>query len=287
MIIIAGPCQIESDLDKMSELAERLYKKAVDCGFQFFFKASFDKANRSHDLSQRGLGLDEGLNTLQRVKSRIGCATITDIHERWQAGPALEVCKAIQIPAFLCRQTDLLKDARHECDVREYFLKSNHYLNVKKGQFLAPWDVEGILSKTGTRNVWITERGISFGYNRLIVDFTGIQYMAEKFDVPIIFDATHSVQMPGGAGRPDVHGEGKILQSGGNRQYVESLCKAVIGHGHVSGLFMEVHPEPDTAPSDGANMITPDTYERILDFAFRVQTMEKSIPKVLKEQKAY
>jgi len=171
---------------------------------------------------------------------------LTDVHEVWQVKEVLPTVDVLQIPAFLCRQTDLL--------IRSVELASltNKVVNIKKGQFLAPWDVKGILSKTGTDNVWITDRGTSFGYNTLVTDFTGIQYMRNEFDVPIIFDATHSVQKPGGNGN----------SSGGNRDYVPGLIRAAVAQG-IDGLFIECHQDPDNAPSDGPNMLKLEDCEKV------------------------
>lgn len=253
MIIIAGPCQIE-DKDMCYELADQLQE--ITQGHDFFFKSSFDKANRSHVQAPRGVGFDLGANTLHNIRQK-GIRTLTDVHERWQVGPILDAVDIVQIPAFLSRQTDLIAEVCSETELKRKLTEDKMYpgVNVKKGQWMAPWDVEGILSKTGNDNVWITERGTSFGYNRLVVDFTGIQYMRSKYDVPIILDATHAVQQPGGGGTHTI----------GNREYVEGLCRAAVVMG-IDGLFLEVHPNPDEALSDGPNQITPSTFTDIIKF---------------------
>jgi 2-dehydro-3-deoxyphosphooctonate aldolase (KDO 8-P synthase) len=242
--LIAGPCVIESEeqvftiASKMADITRRL-------GVPYHFKASFDKANRTSIDSFRGPGVEEGLKILTSVKQRIGIGICTDIHEPWQASLAAEVCDIIQIPAFLCRQTDLLVAAA----------RTGKIVNIKKAQFMAPWDMKNCVEKvraSGNNKIMLCERGTSFGYNRLVVDMTSIPIM-KSFGVPVLFDATHSVQLPGGNGRT----------TGGNRQYVEVLAKAAIAAG-VDGLFMETHPDPDRALSDGPNMVPLDEMERLL-----------------------
>lgn len=233
--LIAGPCVIESEKQVLSIAAEL---KAItdELGIPFTFKASFDKANRTSIQGFRGPGIEEGLRILQKVKDTYGLTICTDIHEAWQAAPAAEVADILQIPAFLCRQTDLLVAAA----------KTGKCINIKKAQFMAPWDMKNCLEKvrqSGNDNVMLCERGTSFGYNTLVVDMTGLRVMKDM-GVPVIFDATHSVQKPGGNG----------TSTGGNREYVEYLAKAAIAVG-ADGLFMETHPDPDHAKSDGPNMV--------------------------------
>jgi 2-dehydro-3-deoxyphosphooctonate aldolase (KDO 8-P synthase) len=231
--IIAGPCQHES-LEQSLEIARECRRVCDLYDFEYYFKASFDKANRTNISGERGIGIDDTLPDFQ-VLSRAGFKLLTDVHTIGQISRCKGVVDVLQIPAFLCRQTDLIVEA----------CKSNCIVNIKKGQFLAPWDIKGILSKTeGAKEVWITERGTSFGYNTLVTDFTGIQYMRNNFSVPVVFDVTHSVQKPGGQGD----------SSGGNRSYVPSLANAAAGMG-VDNFFLEVHPDPDNAPSDGPNML--------------------------------
>lgn len=248
--LIAGPCVIESEemvlsiAGKMKEITDRL-------GIPYTFKASFDKANRTSLSSFRGPGIDEGLRILKKVKDTYGLPVCTDIHEPWQAAPAAEVADILQIPAFLCRQTDLLVAAA----------KTGRCVNIKKAQFLAPWDMKNCVEKvrqSGNENVMLCERGTSFGYNTLVVDMTGLRVMKE-FGVPVIFDATHSVQKPGGNG----------TSTGGNREFVEYLAKAAVAVG-VDGLFMETHPNPDSAKSDGPNMVPLSEMEALLKKLIRV-----------------
>jgi 2-dehydro-3-deoxyphosphooctonate aldolase (KDO 8-P synthase) len=231
--IIAGPCQHES-LEQSLEIARECRRVCDLYDFEYYFKASFDKANRTNISGERGIGIDYTLPDFQ-VLSRAGFKLLTDVHTIGQISRCKGVVDVLQIPAFLCRQTDLIVEA----------CKSNCIVNIKKGQFLAPWDIKGILSKTkDAKEVWITERGTSFGYNTLVTDFTGIQYMRNNFSVPVVFDVTHSVQKPGGQGD----------SSGGNRSYVPALANAAAGMG-VDNFFLEVHPDPDNAPSDGPNML--------------------------------
>lgn len=242
MKIIAGPCQLEEDSYVVAKFCQRI---AEQHGFEYIFKASFDKANRTSLNNTRGLGVERSMPIFDEIRSNLDCKVMTDIHTSGQAAIMKEVVDVLQIPAFLCRQTDLLLAAKN----------TGKTLNVKKGQFLAPWDVSGILSKVGEDNVWITERGTSFGYNTLVNDFTGLQYISENYSVPLIFDATHSVQKPGGLGG----------SSGGNREYVPALVRAAVATGHVDGIFMEVHPDPDNSPSDGPNSLTFSMFESIIN----------------------
>lgn len=232
-------------------IAEQMKKITESLGIPYTFKASFDKANRTSISGFRGPGIEEGLQILQKVKDTYALPICTDIHEAWQAKPVAEVADILQIPAFLCRQTDLLVAAA----------KTGKCVNIKKAQFLAPWDMKNCLEKvkqSGNNNVMLCERGTSFGYNTLVVDMTGLCVMKE-FDVPVIFDATHSVQKPGGNG----------TSTGGNRQYVEYLAKAALAVG-VDGLFMETHPYPDNAKSDGPNMVPLDEMKELLEKLQRV-----------------
>lgn len=242
--LIAGPCVIESE-EMVLSIAGQMKEITDKLGIPYTFKASFDKANRTSINSFRGPGIDDGLRILQKVKDTYGLSVCTDIHEAWQAEPVGKVADILQIPAFLCRQTDLLVAAA----------KTGKCVNIKKAQFLAPWDMKNCVEKvrqSGNDNVMLCERGTSFGYNTLVVDMTGLRVMKE-FGVPVIFDATHSVQKPGGNG----------TSSGGNRQYVEYLAKAALAVG-VDGLFMETHPDPNQAKSDGPNMVPLAEMEELL-----------------------
>ena len=248
--LIAGPCVIESEENVML-IAETVKGIAERLDLDFYFKASFDKANRTSISSYRGPGIDKGLRILAKVKNTYGLKIATDIHEPWQAEKVAEICDIIQIPAFLCRQTDLLVAAT----------KTGKIINVKKAQFLAPWDMGNVVRKleeSGNKNIMLCERGSTFGYNTLVVDMTGIMEM-KKFGYPVVFDATHSVQKPGGNG----------TATGGNRDYVEPLAKAAIAAG-ADALFFEVHPDPDKALSDGPNMVKLNEFEDLLARVIRV-----------------
>lgn len=242
--LIAGPCVIESEENVM--LVAKKIKEITDkLDIPFVFKSSFDKANRTSINSFRGPGLEEGLRILNKVKTELNLKVTTDIHEPYQAKEVAKVVDIIQIPAFLCRQTDLLVAAA----------KTGKTVNVKKAQFLAPWDMKNVVGKleeSGNRDIMLCERGTSFGYNNLVVDMTGLVEM-KKFGYPVVFDATHSVQKPGGKGNC----------TGGNREYVQYLAKAAIAVG-ADAIFMEVHPDPDNALSDGPNMVKLDELEEIL-----------------------
>lgn len=242
--ILAGPCVIEGreislkTSAHLAEVADRL-------GIPLVFKSSFDKANRTSVTSYRGLGMDEGLGILAEVKKETGLPVVTDIHHPEQAAKVAEVADVLQIPAFLCRQTDLLVAAA----------KTGRVINIKKGQFLAPWDMKNAVGKvraSGNEQVWLTERGATYGYNNLVVDMRSIPEM-QKFDVPVVFDATHSVQLPGGQGS----------SSGGQREYVPILASAAVAAG-ANGVFMETHPDPDKALCDGPNSIPLDKVEALL-----------------------
>lgn len=233
----------------MLDVAQRVQEITQRLGIDYFFKASFDKANRSSGQSFRGPGLREGLDRLAEIKQRFGLPLVTDIHLPEQALPAAEVIDVLQIPAFLCRQTDLLLAAA------EAVRGTEGIINVKKGQFLAPWDMAQVVSKlreAGTEQLWLTERGTTFGYNNLVVDFRSLPQL-RQLGCPVIFDATHSVQQPGGAG----------TTSGGQRQFVAPLARAAMAVG-VDGLFLEVHPDPDKALSDGPNMVPLHRLEPLL-----------------------
>ena len=243
MRIIAGPCQHES-LAQSAEIAKECQRVCDKYGIDYYFKASFDKANRTSMSGERGVGADAGLPDLLSLKKTLGVKILTDVHTEGHVSRCRSFVDVIQIPAFLCRQTDLIRAA----------CATDCIVNIKKGQFLAPWDVDGILSKTeGAKEVWITERGTSFGYNNLVVDFNGMQYMLNNLGVPIVFDATHSCQQPGARGD----------SSGGNRDYVPGLTRAASALG-VSNFFLEVHPDPDNAPSDGANMLHLKDFEDVV-----------------------
>lgn len=244
MRIIAGPCQHES-LAQSSEIAKECKRVCDKYGIEYYFKASFDKANRTSMDGKRGVGIDATLNDFMTLKEILGVKILTDVHTEGQVSRCRGVADVLQIPAFLCRQTDLILAA----------CQTDCIVNIKKGQFLAPWDVKGILSKTtNAKEVWITERGTSFGYNTLVVDFNGIEYMLNNYSVPLVFDATHSCQRPGGLGN----------SSGGNRDNVAGLTRAAAALG-VSNFFLEVHSDPDNAPSDGPNMVRLEDFERIID----------------------
>jgi 2-dehydro-3-deoxyphosphooctonate aldolase (KDO 8-P synthase) len=247
MKIIAGPCQHETFEQSLS-IAKTCKKICDKYKMTYYFKASYDKANRTSADGKRGIGLDQTMKDFLKLKLALDINTLTDVHTQ---NEILKICtyhdKAVdvlQIPAFLCRQTDLIKSA----------CRTNKIVNIKKGQFLAPWDVEGILSNTkGAKEVWITERGTSFGYNTLVTDFTGLDYMLNNIDADIVFDVTHSVQKPGGLGG----------SSGGNRAYVPGLARAGSALG-IKNFFLEVHEDPDNAPSDGPNMVHLDNFEKII-----------------------
>jgi 2-dehydro-3-deoxyphosphooctonate aldolase (KDO 8-P synthase) len=235
IVLIAGPCVIESQQQAL-ETAQALKEVATAAGIPLIYKSSFDKANRTSLNSYRGPGLHTGLAILQRVREEVGVPVLSDVHEVAQIAVAAEVLDVLQIPAFLSRQTDLLLAAGH----------TGKPINVKKGQFLAPWDMQHVAQKiasTGNQRLLLTERGVSFGYNNLVADMRSLAIM-RTFGYPVVFDATHSVQLPGGAG----------AASSGQRQFVASLARAAVGVG-IDALFMEVHPDPDRAPSDGPNML--------------------------------
>ena len=250
--LIAGPCVIESR-DLVLQVAEQVKAITDRLGIRYVFKASFDKANRSSGKSFRGPGTDEGLKILQEVGASFGVPVLTDIHESHQAAAAAQAVDVLQIPAFLCRQTDLLEAAA------QAVAGTNKVVNVKKGQFLAPWDMAQVVNKLtecgldpASGRLWLTERGSSFGYNTLVVDYRSFPQL-QALGCPVIFDATHAVQQPGGQG----------TTSGGQREFVAPLARAAVAVG-VDGLFLEVHPNPDKALSDGPNMVPLHRLEALL-----------------------
>jgi 2-dehydro-3-deoxyphosphooctonate aldolase (KDO 8-P synthase) len=254
--LITGPCQLES-LDHARMMAARIAAACAPTGTRFIFKASYDKANRSSIGTQRGLGMEEGLAILAQIKAEFGCPILTDVHDAGQCAPAAEVVDVIQIPAFLCRQTDLLLAAGN----------TGRAINVKKGQFLAPWDMGNVAEKiasTGNSNIMLCDRGTSFGYNTLVSDFRGLPIMA-RTGYPVVFDATHSVQQPGGQG----------TTSGGQREFAPVLARAAVAVG-VSALFIETHEDPDRAPSDGPNMIPVDKMEALIGQLRALDDLSKS-----------
>lgn len=256
--LITGPCQLES-LDHARMMADRIAEACAPTGTRFIFKASYDKANRSSISTQRGLGMEEGLAILAKIREEFGCPILTDVHAADQCAPAGEVVDVIQIPAFLCRQTDLLLAAgRTGCAI-----------NVKKGQFLAPWDMGNVAEKiasTGNENILLCDRGTSFGYNTLVSDFRGLPTMAAT-GYPVVFDATHSVQQPGGQG----------VTSGGQREFAPVLARAAVAVG-VSALFIETHQDPDNAPSDGPNMIPVSKMGALIGQLREIDDLTKSQP---------
>ncbi len=246
LFLIAGPCVLETRELALS-IAERLAELTRERELFLIFKASFDKANRTRRSSGRGPGIEAGLEILDEVRSKLGLAVLTDVHLPDQCAPAAEVVDVLQIPAFLCRQTDLLAAAA----------ETGRAVNIKKGQFLAPWDMRHATEKceaAGNANLLVTERGTSFGHGRLVVDMTGFEELS-RTGHPVVFDATHSVQRPGGA-------DGT---TGGERRLAPVLARAAVATGEVDGLFFEVHPDPDRAPSDGPNMVRLEEFGAILD----------------------
>ena len=242
--IIAGPCQHET-LYKSLDIAEQCQEICDKYGVEYIFKASYDKANRTSINGIRGLGLHDTIQDFLQMEETIGVRLLTDVHEVEHIQYLKDVVDVLQIPAFLCRQTDLIQAA----------CKTDCIVNIKKGQFLAPWDVKGILSKTSeAKEVWITERGTSFGYNNLVVDFTGLQYMLMAYNCPIVYDISHSVQRPGG----------NKESSGGDRSYIPGLARASSALG-ITNFFIEVHPDPDNAPSDGPNMLKLEDFDRVVE----------------------
>lgn len=251
LLLIGGPCALESE-EIARTVAVRVAEVCAKLGISYVFKASFDKANRTSLSSYRGPGLKDGLAALARIREDLNVPVISDIHDYTQAAPAGEVLDIIQIPAFLCRQTDLLVAAA----------KTGKVVNVKKGQFVSPWDMENVVNKlysAGTEKIMLVERGACFGYNNLVVDMRSLPVM-RSFGYPVVFDATHSVQLPGGAGG----------SSGGQREFVEPLTRAAVAAG-VDALFMEIHPEPSKALCDGPNSIPLDDVEPLLKKLVRIR----------------
>jgi 2-dehydro-3-deoxyphosphooctonate aldolase (KDO 8-P synthase) len=255
LALIAGPCALESRAHAF-DMAGALKEIAARLGIGFIYKTSFDKANRTSAKSARGIGLDKALAIFGELRAKLGVAVLTDVHEPDQCAPIAEVVDILQIPAFLCRQTDLLVAAA----------KTGRVVNVKKGQFLAPWDMANVVQKitgAGNRNVLVTERGVSFGYNTLVSDMRALPQLA-KAGAPVIFDATHSVQQPGGQG----------TSSGGEREFVPVLARAAVAVG-VAGVFIETHQNPDRAPSDGPNMMPLKHMEALLKRLMQFDALAK------------
>ena len=253
--LIAGPCAIENR-DMVMQTAETLCEVCDELGLRLYFKSSFDKANRTSN-SARGVGLEAGLRILQEVKEQFGLPILTDVHESWQCAPTAEVADVLQIPAFLSRQTDLLQSAA----------RTGKVVNVKKGQFMAPWDMGGAIDKirdAGGKYIWLTERGSSFGYGRLVVDMSALVEM-RRFGCPVVFDATHSVQQP----------SSQSGVTGGNREMVPHLLRAALAVG-VDGVFLETHPDPDRAISDAANQVRLSDIKQILQQAIEYDFFAKS-----------
>lgn len=258
LVLIAGPCQLET-LDHALMIAEQIAGACAAHGAGFVFKASYDKANRTSLGGKRGIGLDQGLAMLETVRERIGCPVLTDVHDIAQARAAAGVVDIIQIPAFLSRQTDLLLAAG----------ETGAVVNIKKGQFLAPWDMPNVAQKvasTGNENILLTERGVSFGYNTLVADLRSLPIMA-RTGYPVIMDATHSVQQPGGQGG----------SSGGQREFAPVMARAAVATG-VAGVFIETHENPDHAPSDGPNMIPLDQMPALIGSLMRFDELAKADP---------
>ncbi|WP_223424689.1 3-deoxy-8-phosphooctulonate synthase [Tateyamaria pelophila] len=258
LTVIAGPCALESA--GMGQDIAGTVKAACDAvGAQYIFKASYDKANRTSLGGRRGLGMDEGLKALQSIKDTIGVPVLTDVHTEAQCAIAAEVADVLQIPAFLCRQTDMLLAAG----------KSGAVVNIKKGQFLAPWEMPNIITKvesTGNTRILLTERGTSFGYNTLVADMRSLPQMAQT-GYPVVMDATHSVQQPGGKGG----------SSGGQREFAPVMARAAVAIG-VAAVFIETHPDPDSAPSDGPNMIYLDQMAQLIDTLMKFDALAKDHP---------
>jgi 2-dehydro-3-deoxyphosphooctonate aldolase (KDO 8-P synthase) len=258
LLVIAGPCQLEST-EHAQMIAGRMAEICKAAGAQFIFKGSYDKANRTSLGGKRGLGMDEGLKVLQSVKDSIGCPTLTDIHALDHCATVAAVCDVLQIPAFLCRQTDLLLAAG----------ETGAVINVKKGQFLAPWDMTNVVAKiesTGNTRLLLTERGASFGYNTLVADMRSLPIMA-RTGYPVVMDATHSVQQPGGQGG----------SSGGQREFAPVMARAAVSIG-IAGVFIETHEAPDTAPSDGPNMIPLDQMQALIGSLMAFDKLAKTDP---------
>ncbi|SFR32919.1 3-deoxy-8-phosphooctulonate synthase [Litoreibacter janthinus] len=258
LTVIAGPCQLES-LDHALMIAETMAKVCAEAGAGYVFKASYDKANRTSLSGKRGLGIDEGLRVMDEVRAEIGCPTLTDVHAPEHCAAVAQAVTVMQIPAFLCRQTDLLIAAG----------ETGAVVNIKKGQFLAPWDMPNVVSKvesTGNTNILLTERGTSFGYNALVADMRALPTMA-KGGYPVIMDATHSVQQPGGKGG----------STGGQREFAPVMARAAVSLG-IAGVFIETHEDPDNAPSDGPNMIPLDQMAALIKGLMQFDALAKADP---------
>lgn len=258
LTVIAGPCQLES-ADHAQMIAGRMKEACDAAGAQYVFKASYDKANRTSVSGKRGLGIDEGLSVLAGVRKVIGVPVLTDVHTEAQCAPAAEAVDILQIPAFLCRQTDLLLAAG----------ETGAAINVKKGQFLAPWDMDNVVAKvesTGNSRILLTERGTSFGYNTLVADMRALPRMAQT-GYPVVMDATHSVQQPGGQGG----------SSGGQREFAPVMARAAVSLG-IAAVFIETHEDPDNAPSDGPNMIQLDQMSALIETLMAFDRLAKANP---------
>ena len=254
--LISGPCQIESENHAL-DIAGKLKEITIKNNVKFVFKSSFDKANRTSINSKRGLGLEKSLKIFEKIKKELNLNILTDVHTSEQCSLVAKYVDIIQIPAFLCRQTDLLVSAA----------KTNKVINIKKGQFLAPWDIVNVINKvteSGNKNILLTERGTSFGYNSLVADMRSLPIM-KKTGFPVIFDATHSVQLPGGKGG----------SSGGQREFINPLSKAAISIG-IAGIFIETHEDPDNAPSDGPNMLHLKNLEKLIVQLSKIDNLIKS-----------
>jgi 2-dehydro-3-deoxyphosphooctonate aldolase (KDO 8-P synthase) len=257
--LIAGPCQIESR-DHALDMAGALKEMTDEIGIGLIYKSSYDKANRTSLAGQRGIGLEEGIEILAAVREAVGCPVLTDVHEPQHCAGVAEKVDVLQIPAFLCRQTDLLVAAA----------ETGRTINVKKGQFLAPWDMKNVVQKitaSGNEQVLVTERGASFGYNTLVSDMRSLPIMAAETGCPVVFDATHSVQQPGGQG----------TSSGGQREFVPVLARAALAIG-VAAVFMETHRDPDNAPSDGPNMVPLSNLPALLETLLEIDRIAKARP---------
>jgi 2-dehydro-3-deoxyphosphooctonate aldolase (KDO 8-P synthase) len=260
-VLIAGPCQLESR-EHALETCEALVEMTRRLGIRFIYKTSFDKANRTSAGAPRGIGMERSLPIFAELRETFGCPVLTDVHSADQCAPVAEAVDVLQIPAFLCRQTDLLVAAA----------RTGRAINVKKGQFLAPWDMKNVAAKisgAGNENILLTERGVSFGYNTLVSDMRGLPIMAQT-GYPVVFDATHSVQQPGGQG----------TSSGGQREFVPVLARAAVAVG-VAAVFMETHQDPDRAPSDGPNMVPLSEMETVLSALVEFDRIAKARPVVL------
>lgn len=258
LLVIAGPCQLEG-IDHAQMIAGKMAEVCAAHGAQFVFKGSYDKANRTSLGGKRGLGMDEGLKVMQSVKDSIGCPVLTDIHAPEHCATVAATCDIMQIPAFLCRQTDLLLAAG----------ETGAVINVKKGQFLAPWDMPNVVAKiesTGNKRIMLTERGSSFGYNTLVADMRSLPTMA-KTGYPVVMDATHSVQQPGGMGG----------SSGGQREFAPVMARAAVSLG-IAAVFIETHQDPDNAPSDGPNMIPLDQMDAVIKSLMGFDRLAKADP---------